>query len=61
MPHAKQRQGKEKKRVRGDLDEESQLESRLFGKQKHSRIPAPDTHFDEEGGLGWLQDDEVRP
>lgn len=53
---------KKSKRTREDVDEERELEARLFGTQKHSKVPTTSRAFDddeEDTGMGWLQDDQV--
>jgi hypothetical protein len=53
---------KKAKRSREDRDEEKELEARLFGTQKLSKLPSASRALDDteaDTGLGWLQDDEV--
>lgn len=52
-----------KHRRRNEEDEERDLESRLFGSRKPTREALLDdalSSSDEETGLGWMQDSEVR-
>jgi len=56
---------KKAKRTREDVDEEAELEARLFGTQKHSKKPTAvsrafdDSDDEQDTGMGWLQDDQV--
>lgn len=56
---AKQSDGGKRRKSKGSaVDEEAELEARLFGKKRKSSKKATESD-DEDTGMGWMQDSEV--
>lgn len=60
-PQARRSGGAKRRKSKGaDVDEEADLEARLFGKKRSrssKKAAAGSDH--EDTGMGWMQDDEV--